>query len=690
MGENTGLTPDRKFTHTGKKPNRVITVPQDFGSRYNHRDLKRIISSWNISPDCEVVPYSQNGKLVRFGIFGAGSKLDETVRAVNKWIEHAMTKSTASSTWAKLPAFEHNKWYESMLREDENERKQKFKNPKPEEGEYIDQVFQVEVEWPQELLDGDLLITPRDAFGNKLERLDSIRTDCEVYITLLTNHPGYPKWQVEISGYDAEHILAGEEHYRNVVQKICTQKFRGDDKANITLDQNEGNIVVLEPAATWWPRKALKIVPRLLPAPMSDDPGTFRRTELHWSQFQMIEDHIRQSLEDVRYERGSYDFTIRYGCIALSKSENAEIKVGEQYAMEQFRMGINGKIGCHIAKWLFDQDQGVQLLARIMKSNQLLEPTKTSGGGLLGFTPSTLEQTRPTFRGTWVLHNPDSASAEDMRPFPRHPGRHTPNDSKGTAPKLAPPNLIVVQIDWTEDESGLFEKMSPMFYKLKPGISSPSERMDFNLLELGESKGWHFGLESMTNVPKSTLPPTITGFAEKVKMKPGCSINPSSTEAFAQWPSSPSYKLEMSRLDKIYTFDITKMGYQVEVLAMWYPRETVPSWGLRVRHKHWPIYLGVLEQLRPGRGVDFGDTVETFLPSNGVTSTDQQDKEVEDLGLQKLDIENNNSARIAPARDGIRKLVNKLMQLSDIINGSDAYASAESDDLSPPIVKNEK
>jgi hypothetical protein len=46
--------------------------------------------------------------------------------------------------------------------------------------------------------------------------------------------------------------------------------------------------------------------------------------------------------------------------------------------------------------------------------------------------------------------------------------------------------MVVVQIDWTEDEDGMYEKMSPVFYRLKPGNAAPIERMDINLLELGE------------------------------------------------------------------------------------------------------------------------------------------------------------------------------------------------------------
>jgi hypothetical protein len=295
----------------------------------------------------------------------------------------------------------------------------------------------------------------------------------------------------------------------------------------------------------------------------------------------------------------------------------------------------------------------------MMGANHLLEPTKTSTG-TCGFTPTTLKDTRPALRGTWVLHDPNN-------PPVRNPGRPTPNDPSNAAPVAPSHPMIVVQIDWTEDEDGMYEKMPPMFYRLKPGNGSPIERMDINLLELGDSKGWHFGLEAMTPAPKSTLSPIIVGFAERVNLRPENKKNFDSNHMFARWSLGPSQKIEMARLDKIYTFGIQKTGYQVEAIAMWYPNQTVPCWGMNVRHREWATHLCELERLPQGQGVDFGDIVETFLPNDGVSSADTPYEDSDLPQLQRLAVSNDG---VEPARDGIRILVNKLMQLSELINES--------------------
>jgi hypothetical protein len=208
--------------------------------------------------------------------------------------------------------------------------------------------LQVEVAWPQELLDADS-VTPRDVFGNKLESLDSIRTDCKVFITLLPNRQDLPPWSVEISGFHMDDVQTGEQYYRNVLQKVITQKFLGHEKVNMILDENEGIEVLIEQAEDWWPRKAFMMKPRLLPTPMSDESGTFRSQGLHFTQLATAQHHIQRSLEAIRYEKGAYDFAIRYGCLALSNFPVDEI--GKKYSLTSFTKGINTTIGCHVMKW---------------------------------------------------------------------------------------------------------------------------------------------------------------------------------------------------------------------------------------------------------------------------------------------------------------------------------------------------
>ena len=91
-------------------------------------------------------------------------------------------------------------------------------------------------------------------------------------------------------------------------------------------------------------------------------------------------------------------------------------------------------------------------------------------------------------RGTWVFSDPSSAIAP-MREPARHSGR--PPVASGQKPVPNPvaassPNIIVVQIDWTDDEEGLYEKTSSRFYRLEQGAKVPKKHMDINLLELGE------------------------------------------------------------------------------------------------------------------------------------------------------------------------------------------------------------
>lgn len=137
-----------------------------------------------------------------------------------------------------------------------------------------------------------------------------------------------------------------------------------------------------------------------------------------------------------------------------------------------------------------NHDLGDQILERLMNATHLLVPVKASGG-FFGHAPATLKETQPTFRGTWVLRDPDSRIIARQKPksIPRSLGRPvvaaTVNSSVHDEPPPAPPSLIVVQIDWAEDE-GALEKMPARFYRLKPGQTKMEENMNINLLELGE------------------------------------------------------------------------------------------------------------------------------------------------------------------------------------------------------------
>lgn len=118
-----------------------------------------------------------------------------------------------------------------------------------------------------------------------------------------------------------------------------------------------------------------------------------------------------------------------------------------------------------------------------MATKDLLEPIKP--GAFFGYTPSSLEKTRPVFRGTWVFTDPNSAIIPPQVVH-RHAGRPAPLQKQAESVQPAPVSLFVIQIDWTEDEEGMYEKGTPAFYKLPPGHNGPKKNGDINLLELGE------------------------------------------------------------------------------------------------------------------------------------------------------------------------------------------------------------
>jgi hypothetical protein len=158
------------------------------------------------------------------------------------------------------------------------------------------------------------------------------------------------------------------------------------------------------------------------------------------------------------------------------------------------------------------------------------------------------------------------------------------------------------------------------------------------------------------------VPPILNGFADQVKMKNKYKVP--STEAFAEWESTPTVKMHLmtGRLDSIYRFGIKDTCYKVELSAMWYPGQKLPVWGLAVRHIEWETHLADLESLPIGRRADWGNTMTTFFPKGGQSS---QMDDSEDLDMGNLNLGNNN---VAPAQDGLAFLVEKLLKLSDIVS----------------------
>lgn len=132
---------------------------------------------------------------------------------------------------------------------------------------------------------------------------------------------------------------------------------------------------------------------------------------------------------------------------------------------------------------------GDKLLERLMNAEHFLEPSKARGG-FHGSRAKSLKQTRPTFKACYVVEDPNYPVRRNPQPVLRNPGRPLARGAKNqTVNDDAKPESvshIVIQIEWTEDEEGYYEKMAPTYYRLKPGIQAPLEKMDVNLLELTE------------------------------------------------------------------------------------------------------------------------------------------------------------------------------------------------------------
>jgi hypothetical protein len=134
-----------------------------------------------------------------------------------------------------------------------------------------------------------------------------------------------------------------------------------------------------------------------------------------------------------------------------------------------------------LKKRLTDDASGQHMLKSLCSADKFLEPTKSSGYS--GYRPDILDKTRPMFRGTWLFSDPSTSIEPPGEPI-RHSGRPKISVPKHTG--TLPSNMIVVQVDWTDDEEGLYEKNTPRFYRLEEGSEGSKKHMDINLLELGE------------------------------------------------------------------------------------------------------------------------------------------------------------------------------------------------------------
>ena len=203
--------------------------------------------------------------------------------------------------------------------------------------------LQVTIDWPKDLLSNE--VTPTTAFGNNLQALDDIRKRDKVFITLQPNNI------VEILGFDIIDVEAAESHYKTMVERVRIDKCSLQQATNVILDEREGIDIVLLRADGWWPPCPEIVVPRLLPSPMMDQPGSFREESLHDAQLEDIRATIERALTTVSYKKGFYDFVVRFGCVALDSKKMGEDQIGKKHHKGKFIKAINGKVDLVSKRW---------------------------------------------------------------------------------------------------------------------------------------------------------------------------------------------------------------------------------------------------------------------------------------------------------------------------------------------------
>jgi hypothetical protein len=115
----------------GKKPSKTISVPPEYRRETLARERDTLIYEILVEANCHVVPRWDQGKVKSFDIHGTGRDLEKAVTRINSWIAKAYIKSKESSAWAKLPAYDPNKWYYDRVEEKELESKKRFKESVP-------------------------------------------------------------------------------------------------------------------------------------------------------------------------------------------------------------------------------------------------------------------------------------------------------------------------------------------------------------------------------------------------------------------------------------------------------------------------------------------------------------------------------------------------------------------------------
>jgi hypothetical protein len=171
-----------------------------------------------------------------------------------------------------------------------------------------------------------------------------------VWITLQSG--AGQKWRIEIAGHEIADVAAAREHFDTLLSQVHADASGVQHAHNIILDEREGILVQLQEDEEWWPNHTDKIVPRLLPDEMMDEPGEFRYQKLHPTQLSSIHTAIQLSFERIRSKKGAYDLSVRLGCIALKASRHvSNDKIGQNFTKKAFLNDVNGSTELNVKKW---------------------------------------------------------------------------------------------------------------------------------------------------------------------------------------------------------------------------------------------------------------------------------------------------------------------------------------------------
>jgi hypothetical protein len=349
---------------SGKKPNKVISVPHEYRRQTLVRECDTLIHDIRVDTNCVVIPHWDQDTIKFFDVFGSGPGVEEAVRHLHHWISNARMKSMASSAWAKMSAYNFDKWYYEEVEKLESEKKQRFKESVPPANDEnapnhavclthsfgrtrTNLTNKTVVDWPNVL--SDQSISPRDVFGNKLERLDALRTQDEVWINPLRSNVS--QWQIKIVGYEISDVEVAREHLDTMIAQVCADVSGVQDAHTIILDEREGIEVELQQDEEWWPNHTDRVVPRLLASGMMDVSGSFRQEGLHRTQLSGVRTAIKHALNKVRGRKGVYDFVVRLGCLALNSQKVSDDRIGETFKKDTFMKEIHGSIGLDVKKW---------------------------------------------------------------------------------------------------------------------------------------------------------------------------------------------------------------------------------------------------------------------------------------------------------------------------------------------------